>query len=181
MQDETEKTLQPLAKGDMTITAGGGDYVAVEVGEPHEAHISNVEIGEGNNFNTGEKESRLVVSFKLDKGEGAGQVYKAWFKPSLHEKAKLTKLVSAIFGEVPAGIDPWELVGHPVRITLRTSEKNPDRLVVDTYLKPAKGQVKIEQDTVISPDTDVEKVVEQGDDVLAQAEAAFGSGVEQVS
>lgn len=133
---------EEIKPGEMVLTEGG-DYAPVSDGEPFKAHISSLKEVEGKNFDTGEPEPRLAIDFTLDEGEGQGQVYSAWYKPSLFPKSNLGKLLVALFGEIPRELDVTTLKGLPLRITLKTKGEN-GRQFPDTYLKPAADQKKVE-------------------------------------
>lgn len=150
MQEESRyKDIKP---GELVLEAFEGEYETVPEGEPLKFHVDKVTTTEGKNYNTGEPETKLVVGFKLDEEiPGKGQVYNQWFKPSIAKKASLTKVIKAVFGTVPLPFDPTSLVGMPLRATLENKEKEGvTRQYINSYLKPAVGQKKVEADVVVT-------------------------------
>ena len=165
--DNKPEDLQP---GDLIIEAGGDrtPYELVADEEPLKAHISKVASGKGQNWTTKEPEDRLVVSYHLDEpGEGQGQVYNAWYKPSIYEKSKLYPVIVAALGTVDSPFDPTALLGMPVRIMLENKEKDGEvRQYVKTVLKPGKDQKKVD----VTADVVLEDIEEVNyDDVFDEA------------
>jgi hypothetical protein len=145
-----EDTRKELTPGEMLIEATGEAYELVEEGQPLPFHIETVGTVMGKNYNTGEPEKKLDVRFKLDaEGPAQGQVYSQWFTPSISERSNLAKLLKAVFGEVPVPFDPTRLVGLPLQATLVNKTKDGStRQYIDTFLKPAAGQKKVQKDVV---------------------------------
>lgn len=170
-----EQDYKELEKGEMVIKAGGSDYITVPDAEMLKVHIGKTSTVETDNFEKTEKVNKLVVPFVLDEDiEGKGQVYTSWFTPSLNEKSNLAKLLVAVYGKIPGEVDPVELEGKSLRITLVNKDKDGvTRQYVDGFFKPAADQkdVKLEtKDVVVEADTDLEAV-----------EAVFGPDVKKVS
>jgi len=149
-----------LQKGEMVISAKGSDYVLVPDVEMLKVHIGKTRTVLTDNFEKTEKVNKLVVPFILDEdNEGKGQVYTSWFTPSLNEKGNLAKLLVAVFGKIPATVDPVELEGKPLRVTLKNKDKDGvTKQYLDAYFKATSDQkdVKVEpkatQDHVLSDD-----------------------------
>lgn len=166
-----ERQQEELQKGDMVI----GDYDMVPDGEQLKVHIGKTSKVLTNAYQSEEKVWKVVVPFILDEDiPGKGQVYTSWFTASLSAKSNFAKLLAAVYGTVPAKIDPTELEGKSLRITL-VNKPNKDGILkqyVDNYFKPAADQkdVKLEaKDVVVEADTDLEAV-----------EAVFGPDVKKV-
>lgn len=170
-----EYETKELTKGEMVIKAGGGDYITVPDAEMLKVHIGKTSTVETDNFAKTEKVNKLVVPFVLDEDiEGKGQVYTSWFTPSLNEKSNLAKLLVAVYGKIPAEVDPVDLEGKSLRITLVNKDKDGvTKQYVDGFFKPASDQKDVElesKDVVVEPDTDLDAVT-----------AVFGDDVKQVS
>jgi|JI10StandDraft_1071094.scaffolds.fasta_scaffold01957_26 hypothetical protein len=165
-----EHEQKDLEKGEMVLKAGGGDYAPLAEGEPLKMHIGKTSIVETDNYDRTGKETKLVVPFVNDEeGEGNGQVYKKWFTPSLNPKGNLAKLLVALYGEIPAELDPVELEGKPVRVVLTNKERDGvTKQYADTFLKPAQDQKPV--DVIVSADEDLDTV-----------KAVFGDDVKSVS
>lgn len=170
-----EQDYKELTKGEMVIKAGGGDYITVPDAEMLKVHIGKTSTVETDNFEKTEKVNKLVVPFVLDEDiEGKGQVYTSWFTPSLNEKSNLAKLLVAVYGKIPGEVDPVELEGKSLRITLVNKDKDGvTRQYVDGFFKPAADQkdVKVEaKDVVVAADEDLDLI-----------EAVFGDAIKVVS
>lgn len=146
-----EHEQKELEKGEMVLKAGGGDYAPLPEGEPLKMHIGKTSIVETDNFDRTGKETKLVVPFVNDEdGEGNGQVYSKWFTPSLNPKGNLAKLLVAVYGEIPAELDPVDLEGKSVRVVLTNKERDGiTRQYADTFLKPSKDQQDIDAVTAV--------------------------------
>lgn len=152
--EQTENQFTTVQQGQVVL-AVQSDYKRLPDGEPYKAHISAVETTQQPNYeNPDQLDDVLVVRFKVDQGEGTGQVYTSWFKPSLHPKSKMHKMLVALY---PKGIpkddegkfDIFDLNGLPLRIILTPGmEKNgKTRQYVEAYLRPADGQTRVEADS----------------------------------
>lgn len=162
-----EQDYKELAKGELVIKAGGGDYVLVPDGEMLKVHIGKTSTVEADNFEKTEKVTKLVVPFVLDEeGDGQGQVYTSWFAPSLNPKSNLAKLLTAVYdGKIPSEIDPVELEGKSLRITLVNKDKDGvTKQYVDGFFKPAADQ----KDVVVEKQKDVVVKAEEVDEITEE-------------
>lgn len=149
MEDSKYQTLEPGA----LIIKAAGEYVQVPAGEPIKAHIDSVKKTQQPSYDDiTVLVPKVVIGFKIDETDGEGQVYSGWFTPSLNEKAKLTKLVKALFPSKDiAEVDPTEFIGLPVRIVL--SEPNDNgRQNIESYLKPTSDQKVVETAAEVAAD-----------------------------
>lgn len=171
-----ERQQEDLQKGDMVIT--GGDYTQVPDGEQLKVHIGKTSKVLTDNYEKTEKVWKLVVPFVLDEEiEGQGQVYSSWFSPSMNPKSNFAKLLVAVYGKLPAKVDPTELEGKPLRITLVNKDKDGvTKQYVDSYFKPATDQ----KDVVVEQPKDVvvktEEVIEMTE---AELDELFDANVEK--
>lgn len=146
---------------------GGKKYIPAPVGEPLEAYISNIQtVNQINNYKTskdgkpnptyGKLVPNLVVAFRLEESDAAGQDYSAWITKSydevkdefylaLSDKSNMGKVAIALTGSAKGiqTMSPDEVIGMRLRVTLKPSTTNPDRQVVDlTKLFPTKNPEK---------------------------------------
>jgi hypothetical protein len=171
-----DQDYKELQKGEMVISASGGDYTIVPDGEMLKVHVGKTSTVLTDNFEKTEKVNKLVVPFVLDEEvEGKGQVYTSWFTPSLNEKSNLAKLLAAVYGKIPTEVDPVELEGKSLRITLVNKEKDGAiRQYVDSFFKPDKDQ----KDVVLVQSKDV---LVNDDEDITNLEEVFGPDVKEVS
>lgn len=159
--EEVQRTFETLNPGELVLSSTS-DYVQVAYGEPLKAHISRVETTQDKKFESDELETKLVVGFTLDeKIEGEGQIYTAWLRPSLNPKSKMFKMLHAVYsGNIPNPLDPTDLLGQPLRLILTPAiEKNgKTRQYVESYLKPASDQARVEVEKVLTdvPDGEID-------------------------
>lgn len=140
MSDEVKVEVQDLQPGELVLSLTG-DYKSLPAGEQLYAHISKVGTVDTLNFEKTEQVKKLTVSFEVDEPEGKGQTYTKWYTPSLNPKSTLSKVLMAVYGEIPASFDPTDLVGKPVRIMLKDYEREGvTRQTVEAVFKPAKDQ-----------------------------------------
>jgi len=161
-EDRQEETLH---KGDMIIT--GSDYTLVPDGEQLKVHIGKTSKVLTDNFDKTKKIWKLIVPFVLDEDvEGKGQDYNSWFSPSLNPKSNFAKLLVAVQGKIPTKVDPTELEGKPLRITLVNKDKDgATKQYVDSYFKPA-----ADQKAVVLDDSDHVLSDEELDEMFPGAE-----------
>lgn len=155
MQDDNE--YRDIEPGDKVIKRQDVEYITVPDGEMLMVHVSKVQTVMGMNFDKTEEEEKLVISFMLDEDiDGKGQVYKSWFTLSLNPKSNLGKLMVALRGEIPLELDPTDLLGAPLRITLKNKESDGiTKQYVDQFFKPKDGQ-KVVDDT-----EDIEEAIDE--------------------
>ena len=127
------------------------DYVKVDAGEPIKAHITAVKTG--TKPFKGEEQDRMFVYFKLDEGEGEGQVYRGDFNPKLTtpdspKQSNLSKFVTLVYGAVQTKLDPKDLIGRPIRVLLSEPWGDKKLQFVNSFLKPATSQKRIEADVL---------------------------------
>lgn len=158
MAEELErKPMEDWPTG-KTLEASSGsgefeDYVKIEPGEPIKAHITAVKAG--TKIYLGEEQDKMFVYFKLDEGDGEGQVYRGDFNPKLTsvdspKQSNLSKFVALVYGAQQAKLDPKDLIGRPIRVLLSEPWGEKGLQFVNSYLKPAPGQKRVEADTVLS-------------------------------
>lgn len=146
---EEKKPLEDWPAGEVIDASSSGssefdDYVKVDAGEPFRAHVKSVpQKGMKKDFTSGENEVRIFMHFELDEGPGKGQVYRADFKPSMHEKANLYKFAKLLYGSEQKSFDPRAVVGMPIRITLTEAKGDKGFQWVDDFLKAAPDQKKV--------------------------------------
>lgn len=81
---------------------------------------------------------RLVFTLSNRRGEEIGTVSKK-YKPSIHEKATLTKVIKAITGKTPAaGFDVDSLIGKPCRVLIElwSTDQGADKNGIGSVLPP---------------------------------------------
>lgn len=157
-----DQEYKDIAPGDMIITKSNGpEYELVPDAEMLQVHVSRVQTMLGDNYDRTAKEEKLVIGVTLDEDiPGKGQVYTGWFTKSLNEKSNLTKLVAAVYGEIPASFDPTDLVGKMLRVTLKNKDKDGStRQYLDGFFKAAKGQ-SIPEDELVSGE-DLDKAIDE--------------------
>lgn len=154
---EEVKERAPMEDWDEVITAqatGGGefeDYVKLDAGEPFKAHITAVK--KGTKTYMGEEQTRMFVYFKLDEGPGKDQVYRGDFNPKLTtpdspKQSNLAKFAEMVYGEKQTKLDKDDLIGRPIRVLLSEPWGDKQLQFVNSYLKPAPDQKRVEPDVV---------------------------------
>lgn len=147
---EERKPLEDWPAGEVIDASSSGssefdDYVKVDAGEPFRAHVKSVpQKGMKKDYTTGVDEVRIFMHFELDEGPGKGQVYRADFKPSMHEKSNLYKFAKLLYGSEQKSFDPRAVVGMPIRITVTEPKGDKGFQWVDDFLKAAPDQKKVE-------------------------------------
>lgn len=150
------------------ISSGSDEYVPAPVDQPLKAHVRSIrETKQVDEFKTrpdgspnpnyGKEKQILVFGFKLDESDAKGQVYTAWVSNNVSERSNLGRISKALFGDhlKIATVAASEILGLPLRITLRPGKRNPDRLNVDVekLFGPTEDQKRVEveapQDTLI--------------------------------
>ena len=136
MSDEVKVEVQDLQPGELVLSIGS-DYKPLEVGTLLPALITKVGTVDTMNFEKTEQVKKLTVSYEVE-----GQVYTKWYTPSLNPKSTLSKVLTAVYGELPAKLDPTDLVGRPVQVMMKDYEREGvTRQTIDGVFKPTKEQV----------------------------------------
>jgi hypothetical protein len=172
-----------------SFSSGSSDYVPAPVNKPLKAHVDSVKVtSQIDNFKTrpdgtpnptyGQPKDIFIFNFKLDETDAKGQTYQAWVSTAVSDRSNLGKISEALLGswsELIAKDDKGQskytvkdLIGLPLKVTLRPGKTNPDRLNIDVnkLFPPDEDQKRVEKDVV--PD-----VMDLEDSGMAEAMEAF--------
>lgn len=135
MSDEVKVEVTDLQPGELLLSLGS-DYKTLEVGVLLPALITKVGTVDTLNFEKTEQVKKLTVSYEVE-----GQTYTKWYTPSLNPKSTLSKVLTAVYGEIPGTLDPTDLVGRPVQVMLKDYEREGvTRQTIDGVFKATKEQ-----------------------------------------
>ena len=129
------------------ISRNSGNFVTMGEGI-HEATITSAEIKQLPKFdNPSELEDKLIIRYK----NAADEEISGFYKPSLHEKANLTKVVVALRGSVPAQLDTKQLIGLKARVIVETGNNGKQRLTKVMKATTAAAKPKASAPKATSP------------------------------
>lgn len=182
MAEEVQEKPKQVYEDVESFEFGGKKYVAAPVDEPLEAYVSAIKktFQLNDRFKTtkdgepnptyGKEVPQYCIDWRLAESAAEGQIYKSWitfgydakndeFFLAVSDKSNMGKISKALFGNARAikTMDPKDVLGTRLRITMETSKSNPERVVVNLdKLFPTKlADKKVDLTVQAEPATDI--------------------------